>query len=315
MTLAFERREILRYGENPHQEAAFYAGGGSRPGVATSAQLQGKALSFNNLNDTDAALELVAEIGGEGAAAAIIKHANPCGAAQAATLAEAYRKALACDPTSAFGGIVALSRSIDAETARAVTQIFTEVVIAPEADAEAREILATKKNLRLLIAGSLPDPAAPGLTVRSVAGGYLLQDRDAGRVQKAGLKVVTKRAPTDAEMRDMVFAFTVAKYVKSNAIVYARDGATIGIGAGQMSRVDAVRLGAQKAKDAGSSTEDSVAASDAFIPFADGLVAAAEAGARAIIQPGGSVRDDEVIAAADDAELAMVFTGMRHFRH
>ena len=315
MSLAFERREILRYGENPHQEAAFYTGGPPRPGVAGATQLQGKALSYNNINDTDAAFELVAEIGGEHAAVAIIKHANPCGAAQAATLAEAYRKAQACDPTSAFGGIVALNRPIDAECAREIIQIFTEVVIAPEADAEAREIFAAKKNLRLLIAGGLPDPAAPGLTLRSVAGGYLLQGRDAGQVPKAELKVVTKRAPSEAEMRDMVFAFTVAKYVKSNAIVFARDGATVGIGAGQMSRVDAVRLGAQKARDAGTPLDNSVAASDAFFPFADGLVAAAEAGARAIIQPGGSVRDDEVIAAADDAGLAMVFTGMRHFRH
>ena len=319
VTLALERREVLRYGENPHQEAAFYAGGPARPGIATASQVQGKALSFNNINDTDAAYELVAEIGRDRPAVAIIKHANPCGAAQGATLLEAYGKAHACDPTSAFGGIVALNRTIDADTAREITKIFTEVVIAPDADAEAREIFAAKKNLRLLIAGELPDPVAAGITVRTVAGGYLLQGRDAGQTERAGLKVVTKRVPTEEELDDLVFAFTVAKHVKSNAIVYAKDGATVGIGAGQMSRVDSVRLAAAKAKEAAPGGVDpsagSVVASDAFFPFADGLIAAAESGAHAVIQPGGSVRDEEVIAAADEAGLAMVFTGMRHFRH
>ncbi len=319
VTLALERREILRYGENPHQEAAFYVGGPARPGVATASQLQGKALSFNNINDTDAAYELVAEIGHGGPAVAIIKHANPCGAAVGASLVEAYRRAHACDPTSAFGGIVALSGTIDTDTAREITKIFTEVVIAPDADAGAREIFAAKKNLRLLLAGELPEPSASGFTVRTVAGGYLLQGRDAGQTEKAALKVVTKRAPTDEELDDLVFAFTVAKHVKSNAIVSVKDGATVGIGAGQMSRVDSVRLAVAKAKEAavgsGDPTAGSVVASDAFFPFADGLIAAAESGARAAIQPGGSVRDDEVIAAADEAGLAMVFTGMRHFRH
>ena len=319
VTLVLERRGVLRYGENPHQEAAFYTGGPVRPGIATASQLQGKALSFNNINDTDAAYELVAEIGRDRPAVAIIKHANPCGAAQGATLVEAYGKAHACDPTSAFGGIVALNRPIDADTAREITKIFTEVVIAPDADAEAREIFAAKKNLRLLMAGELPDPAAPGLTVRTVAGGYLMQGRDAGQTDRATLKVVTKRAPTEEELDDLVFAFTVAKHVKSNAIVYAKNGATAGIGAGQMSRVDSVRLAVAKAKEAApdgvDQTAGSVVASDAFFPFADGLIAAAESGARAVIQPGGSVRDEEVIAAADEAGLAMVFTGMRHFRH
>ena len=319
VTFAFERREVLRYGENPHQEAAFYIGGLARPGVATASQLQGKALSFNNINDTDAAYELVAEIGRGRPAAAIIKHANPCGAAQGANLCDAYRRAQACDPASAFGGIVALNGTIDGDTAREITKIFTEVVIAPDADAEARDIFAAKKNLRLLLAGELPDPSASGVTARTVAGGYLLQGRDTGQTEKAALKVVTKRAPTDEELDDLVFAFTVAKHVKSNAIVYAKDGATVGIGAGQMSRVDSVRLAVAKANEtsagSGGPTAGSVVASDAFFPFADGLIAAAESGARAVIQPGGSVRDDEVIAAADEAGLAMVFTGMRHFRH
>jgi phosphoribosylaminoimidazolecarboxamide formyltransferase/IMP cyclohydrolase len=313
--------EALRYGENPHQWAAFYRTGERHFGVATAVQVQGKELSYNNLNDTDAAYELVAEFDPKrSAAVAIIKHANPCGVALGATLAEAYRKALACDPVSAFGGIVALNRNLDADAAREIVKIFTEIIIAPDASDQAKAIIAEKKNLRLLLAGGLPDPAAQGLTFRSLAGGFLVQSRDNGVV--AELKVVTKRKPTDKELADLVFAFTVAKHVKSNAIVYARDGATVGIGAGQMSRVDAARMAAWKAADAAraqglarSLTEGSVAASDAFFPFPDALMVIAGAGATAVIQPGGSMRDDEVIEAADAAGLAMVFTSMRHFRH
>lgn len=313
----------LRYGENPHQTAAFYKSGASRAGIATAIQLQGKELSYNNLNDTDAAYELVAEFDAtETAAVAIIKHANPCGVALGATLKEAYLRAYACDTTSAFGGIVACNRPLDAEAAEEIVKIFTEVVIAPDADAEARAIFATKKNLRLLIAGSLPDPAAPGLSVKTVSGGMLVQDRDAGRVTIEGLKVVTEKAPADSQMRDLLFAFRVAKHVKSNAIVYARDGATVGIGAGQMSRIDSARIAARKALDVAEAeglaeprTKGCVCASDAFFPFADGLLQAAEAGATAVIQPGGSIRDDDVIKAANEAGLTMVFTGMRHFRH
>jgi phosphoribosylaminoimidazolecarboxamide formyltransferase/IMP cyclohydrolase len=316
-------REVMRYGENPHQQAGFYVTGEVRPGVATARQLQGKQLSYNNINDTDAAFELVAEFDpAETAAVAIIKHANPCGVATGATLADAYDKALRCDPVSAFGGIVALNRTLDAEAARKIVEIFTEVIIAPDATDEAVAIVAAKKNLRLLVTGGLPDPAAKGTTVKTVAGGLLVQDRDAGRVQKADLKVVTKRAPSEAELDDLLFAFRVAKHVKSNAIVYVKGGATVGVGAGQMSRVDSSTIAAKKAADAARTAglpetlaKGSVVASDAFFPFADGLLAAAEAGATAIIQPGGSMRDDEVIAAADEAGLAMVFTGMRHFRH
>jgi phosphoribosylaminoimidazolecarboxamide formyltransferase/IMP cyclohydrolase len=314
-------RQRLRYGENPHQQAAFYIGGGtSRPGIATAEQLQGKELSYNNLNDTDAAFECVAEF--DAPAVAIIKHANPCGVAIGTDVRSAYLKALACDPVSAFGGIVAVNRPLDGATAEEIVKLFTEVVIAPAADDAARKAFAAKKNLRLLVTGAMPDPAAPGYALRSVAGGYLVQTRDAGRVAAADLKVVTKRAPSAAEMADLIFAFRVAKHVKSNAIVYAKGGATVGIGAGQMSRVDSSRIAAWKAREAAeaagesvSRAQGSVVASDAFFPFADGLLAAAEAGATAVIQPGGSVRDDEVIAAADEAGLAMVFTGMRHFRH
>ena len=294
-----------------------------RFGVATATQAQGKELSYNNLNDTDAAYELVAEFDPKASAAvAIIKHANPCGVATAKTLREAYAKALACDPVSAFGGIVALNRKLDAEAAREIVKIFTEVIIAPDASDEAKAIVAEKKNLRLLLAGGLPDPMAEGLAFRSLAGGFLVQSRDNGVVANGELKVVTKRKPSEEEQADLFFAFTVAKHVKSNAIVYARDGATVGIGAGQMSRVDAARMAAWKAGEAAAAqglgkslTVGSVAASDAFFPFADGIKVIAEAGATAIIQPGGSMRDDEVIAAADAAGLAMVFTGMRHFRH
>ena len=313
----------LRYGENPHQGAAFYRDGSGRPGVATARQLQGKALSYNNINDTDAAFELVAEFApGDGPACAIIKHANPCGVARGASLLEAYRAAYDCDRVSAFGGIVALNGELDEATAAAIAEIFTEVVIAPEATEGAARVFAAKKNLRLLVTGGLPDARAPGLAWRQVAGGFLVQGRDAGHLEMAGARVVTRRAPTAAELADLGFAWTVAKHVKSNAIVYARGGATVGIGAGQMSRVDSTRIAARKAADmaealglAAPPTQGSVVASDAFFPFADGLLAAAEAGATAVIQPGGSVRDAEVIAAADAAGLAMLFTGMRHFRH
>jgi phosphoribosylaminoimidazolecarboxamide formyltransferase/IMP cyclohydrolase len=313
----------LRYGENPHQSAALYLTGEKRPGVATARQVQGKELSYNNINDTDAAYELVAEFDpARTAAAAIIKHANPCGVAQGATLAEAYAGALRCDPVSAYGGIVALNRPLDADAAAEIVKIFTEVIIAPGASEEALAIVAARKNLRLLLADGLPDPRAPGVTVRSVSGGLLVQDRDAGTVDDADLTVVTERAPTEAERRDLVFAWRVAKHVKSNAIIFARDSATVGIGAGQMSRLDAALIAARKADEAAraaglsqSLAVGSVVASDAFFPFADGLIAVAEAGATAVIQPGGSLRDAEVIAAANERGLAMVFTGMRHFRH
>jgi len=313
----------LRYGENPHQWAAFYQSGEARPGVATATQAQGKELSYNNLNDTDAAYELVAEFDpAASAAVAIIKHANPCGVALGKSLAEAYMKALACDPVSAFGGIVALNRPLDAEAAHEIVKIFTEVIIAPDASDEARALIAEKKNLRLLLAHALPDPKAEGLTFRSLSGGFLVQSRDNAVVSPAELKVVTRRKPSEAELADLLFAFTVAKHVKSNAIVYARGGATVGIGAGQMSRIDAARMAAWKAEDvararglSASLTEGSVAASDAFFPFPDGLQAIAQAGATAVIQPGGAMRDADVIAAADRLGLAMVFTGMRHFRH
>jgi len=315
--------EALRYGENPHQSAAFYCSPGERYGVATARQLQGKQLSYNNINDTDAAYECVAEFDPKRTAACVIvKHANPCGVAEADTLLDAYRKALACDTTSAFGGIVALNRKLDAEAAKAITEIFTEVIIAPEATDEAIRIVAAKKNLRLLVAGGLPDARAKGLTVKSVAGGLLVQSRDNAVVDEMQLRTVTKRAPSEAELADLRFAFRVAKHVKSNTIVYAKGRATVGIGAGQMSRVDAARIAARKAEDAAKDlklsaplTKGSVVASDAFFPFPDGLLVAIEAGATAVIQPGGSVRDDEVIAAADAHNIAMVFTGTRHFRH
>jgi phosphoribosylaminoimidazolecarboxamide formyltransferase/IMP cyclohydrolase len=311
----------LRYGENPHQAAAFYSDGSGRPGVATARQWQGKEMSYNNINDTDAAFELVAEFQ-DSPACAIIKHANPCGVARGATLAEAYARAFDCDRTSAFGGIVALNRPLDGPTAEEIAGIFTEVVIAPGADEAARQVFAARKNLRLLTTEALPDPAAAGTAFRQVAGGFLVQDRDVGRLMASELKVVTRRRPTQAELDDLLFAWTVAKHVKSNAIVYVKGGATVGIGAGQMSRIDSTRIAARKAQDMAEAlgltaplTVGSVVASDAFFPFADGLIAAAEAGATAVIQPGGSLRDDEVIAAADAAGLAMVFTGQRHFRH
>ncbi len=316
--------QTLRYGENPHQKAAAYIGPEPRAGVLSARQVQGKELSYNNINDTDAAFELVAEFDPNDApAVAIIKHANPCGVATGATAIDAYRAALACDPVSAFGGIIALNVALDGPTAEAITEIFTEVVIAPDADSAALAAFAKKKNLRLLLTGSLPDPAAAGVAVKTVAGGLLVQDRDIGRVSAADLKIVTKRQPSPREIADMIFAFRVCKHTKSNAIIYAKNGATVGIGAGQMSRVDSARIARRKAEDAaaaaGGKTEPqtigSVCASDAFFPFADGLLQAAQAGATAVIQPGGSVRDNEVIEAADKADLAMVFTGMRHFRH
>ncbi len=319
-------KQELRYGENPHQTAAFYTDGSHRAGVATAEQLQGKALSYNNINDTDAAYELVAEFGsvanGDKPTVAIIKHANPCGLATADDFITAYKNALACDPVSAFGGIVALNGNLDAATAKEIVKVFTEVVIAPSADEDAVEVFRKKKNLRLLVAGGLPDVTAPSLTQRNVAGGILVQDRDNGYVADADLKVVTKRKPTDSEMADLSMAWKVAKHVKSNAIIYVKDGSTAGIGAGQMSRIDSARIAARKAEDAQAAagwdaprTQGCACASDAFFPFADGMLAAAAAGATAIIQPGGSIRDDEVIAAADEAGIAMVFTGMRHFRH
>jgi len=322
-TIGGRLAEALRYGENPHQSAAFYRTGEARSGVATTRQAQGKQLSYNNINDTDAAYECVAEFDPKRTAAcAIIKHANPCGVAEGTSLLDAYRKALACDPVSAFGGIVAVNRTLDAEAARAITEIFTEVIIAPDATEEAIKIVGAKKNLRLLLAGGLPDPRAQGLLVKSVAGGLLVSSRDNAVVDDMDLKVVTKRAPTNAERRDLAFAFRVAKHVKSNTIVYAKDLATVGIGAGQMSRIDSARIAARKAQDAAEAagakepaTKGSVVASDAFFPFADGLLVAIEAGATAVIQPGGSVRDDEVIKAADEHDIAMVFTGTRHFRH
>ena len=320
LVLAGERRQMLRYGENPHQQAAFYATAEQRPGVASARQLQGKELSYNNLNDTDAAYELVAEF--QRPAVVIVKHANPCGVALGDDLTSAYRRALASDPVSAFGGIVAVNRPLDAATAAAIAELFAEVVIAPAVEPQALALLVAKKNLRVLEAGSLPDPAAPGLSLKTLAGGFLAQSRDNGRIGAGDLKLVTRRAPSAAETADMLFAFAVAKHVKSNAIVYAKSEATVGIGAGQMSRVDSSRIAAWKAKAAGEAagasevpTRGSVVASDAFFPFADGLLVAIEAGATAVIQPGGSIRDDEVIKAADEHNIAMVLTGVRHFRH
>ncbi|MGR9192359.1 bifunctional phosphoribosylaminoimidazolecarboxamide formyltransferase/IMP cyclohydrolase [Rhizobium leguminosarum] len=316
-------REEMRYGENPHQKAAFYVTGEKRPGVSTAALLQGKQLSYNNINDTDAAYELVAEFLPEKApACAIIKHANPCGVATGSSLVEAYQRALACDSVSAFGGIIALNRTLDAETAEEIVKLFTEVIIAPDVTEEAKAIVARKPNLRLLSAGGLPDPRAAGLTAKTVSGGLLVQSRDNGMVEDLELKVVTKRAPTARELDDMKFAFKVGKHVKSNAVVYAKDGQTAGIGAGQMSRVDSARIAALKAEEAAKAlgltvpmTHGSAVASEAFLPFADGLLSMIAAGATAVIQPGGSMRDQEVVDAANEHGVAMVFTGMRHFRH
>ena len=322
-TLASKLKMPLRYGENPHQQAALYVPVGPHArGIAQAEQVQGKELSYNNLNDANAALELVAEFRHAEPAVVIVKHANPCGVATRAALIDAWREALACDSVSAFGGIVATNRPLDAETAEAITEIFTEVVVAPDADDDAKAIFAKKKNLRLLLTGELPDPGRPGQTLALITGGMLVQDRDNGMVTRDQLKCVTKRQPTEQEVRDCLFAWTVAKHVKSNAIVYAKDGVTAGVGAGQMNRRDSARIAALRAKEAAEAngwaeprTVGSAVASDAFFPFADGLLAAVGAGATAVIQPGGSIRDEEVIAAADEAGLAMLFTGMRHFRH
>jgi phosphoribosylaminoimidazolecarboxamide formyltransferase/IMP cyclohydrolase len=317
------KSEELRYGENPHQAAALYIPNGPHArGIAQAEQVQGKALSYNNYNDADAALELVAEFRNGPPTVVIVKHANPCGVATGETLLEAYQNALECDSVSAFGGIIAVNRPLDGPTAEAMAGIFTEVVAAPAADEAARAVFAKKKNLRLLITGDLPDPARPGLNIKNIAGGYIVQTRDNGQISETDLKVVTKRAPSEQELKDCLFAWTIAKHTKSNAIVYAKDGVTAGIGAGQMNRRDSARIAAIKAKEAAETygwaapkTVGSAVASDAFFPFADGLLSAAEAGATAVIQPGGSMRDDEVIAAANEHGLAMVFTGMRHFRH
>jgi phosphoribosylaminoimidazolecarboxamide formyltransferase/IMP cyclohydrolase len=311
----------LRYGENPHQKAGLYRMAGAPCGITAARQVQGKELSYNNINDTDAALECLAEFGTADAACVIVKHANPCGVAVGGTLIDAYRKALKCDPVSAFGGIIAMNRPLDAATAREITSLFTEVIIAPSADAEAMAVVAEKKNLRLLVLDEHP-VTGNNLSIRSIGGGLLVQTRDAASVDGMDLRTVTKRQPTAKELADLRFAFRVAKHVKSNAIVYAKDGATVGIGAGQMSRVDSARIAVRKSDDAAraeglqnAAVMGSVVASDAFFPFADGLLQAAEAGATAVIQPGGSIKDDEVIRAADEAGLAMVFTGVRHFRH
>ncbi len=310
----------LRYGENPHQRGAFYRYGSPNPGVGSAQQIQGKELSYNNLNDTDAAFELVAEFNDP--AVAIIKHANPCGVAEASSIVEAFRLALRCDPISAFGGIIAINRTLDSATAEEMAELFLEVIIAPNIDLDARKVLEKKKSLRVLETGSMPDPAASGVVLKPLSGGFLLQDRDNARVEAADLVTATRRSPTQSELKDLLFAFSVCKHVKSNAIVYAKNKATVGIGAGQMSRVDSCRIAIRKSADAAQKdgqseplVTGSVVASDAFFPFADGLLAAAEAGVTAVIQPGGSIRDDEVIAAADSHDLAMVLTGIRHFRH
>jgi phosphoribosylaminoimidazolecarboxamide formyltransferase/IMP cyclohydrolase len=323
LLISATKQQALRYGENPHQSATFYkTRGNERNGVANAEQIQGKELSYNNLNDTDAAFELVSEFDENIAIVAIIKHANPCGVARGENLTQAYKKALACDPISAFGGIVATNQHLDETTAIEIIKVFTEVVIAPSICDKAKAILATKKNIRVLETSGMAGSCVGGTSVKSIAGGFLVQDSDAGKVSESELKVVSKRQPSKQEMEDMLFAFLVSKHVKSNAIVYVRDGMTVGVGAGQMNRRDSSRIaamrGGEAAEIAGESvsfTEGSVVASDAFFPFADGLLAAAEAGATAVIQPGGSMRDDEVIKAADEAGLAMVLTGMRHFRH
>ena len=322
-TLSGQLVQTLRYGENPHQPAALYGFSEGPGGIAAALQLQGKELSYNNLNDTDAAVGCLAEFDPRtSAACVIVKHANPCGVGVGQTLLEAYRKALRCDPVSAFGGIVALNRPLDAETAREIVALFTEVIVAPNADADAVEVVAVKKNLRLLLVDVAGLDRLNDVMVKSVSGGFLVQGRDTARVEDMSLEVVTKRQPTDSEMADLKFAFKVAKHVKSNAIVYAKSGATVGIGAGQMSRVDSARIAARKSEDAARATGEaealvrgSVVASDAFFPFADGLLQAIEAGATAVIQPGGSIKDEEVIRTADEAGIAMVFTGVRHFRH
>jgi len=314
--------QTLRYGENPHQRAAFYGLAGGGASLAAARQVQGKELSYNNINDAGAALDCVSEFAPERAACVIVKHANPCGVALGDSVADAYRRALRCDPVSAYGGILAFNRPLEAEAAEEIARLFTEVIIAPSADEAALALLAGKPNLRLLLTGGMPDPERPGIEVRTVSGGFLVQSRDASVFERGALRAVTRRKPTQREMADLEFAFRVAKHVKSNAIVFVRDGATVGVGAGQMSRVDSTRIAAWKSADAAAQAGEgdplakgSVVASDAFFPFPDGIVEAARAGATAVIQPGGSLRDEEVIAAADEAGLAMVFTGTRHFRH
>ena len=313
----------LRYGENPHQSASFYVDENINSGIGAAYQIQGKELSYNNINDADAALELVNEFTeSDRAAAVIIKHANPCGVGVASNLVEAYKAALHCDTTSAFGGIVAVNQIIDEESAREITKVFTEVVIAPDITEGGRKVFSSKSNLRLLIAEKSTNLACQSKVIRHVSGGYLVQDKDRKPLSQNSLRVVTKRNPTDSEFQDMLFAWKVAKHVKSNAIVYAKDLCTVGIGAGQMSRVDSCMIAAKKAEDMAKAqgldelpTQGSALASDAFFPFADGLEAAIEAGASSIIQPGGSIKDNEVIDAANEAGLAMIFTGMRHFKH
>lgn len=322
-SLAGKKLDMLRYGENPHQRAAIYrCGENTLPGVINAKLIQGKELSYNNLNDADAAFELISEFSEEIPAVVIVKHTNPCGVATGRTTLEAYQKALRCDPVSAFGGVIAINTALDEETAESIAQIFTEVVIAPSISQGAKKILVSKKNLRLLETTSLSDPTATDFSVKTFSGGFLVQSRDTARIEKQNLKFVTKRQPNAKEIADLLFAFRVCKHIKSNAIVYAKDGATVGIGAGQMSRLDSARIAALKAADASRTcghheplTKNSVVASDAFFPFADGLLAAIEAGATAVIQPGGSMRDQEVIDAADERGVAMVFTGVRHFRH
>ena len=314
LLFGLDLKNTLRYGENPHQEAALYVDGSNRVGVTTAIQHHGKELSYNNINDTDAAFELVSEFT-EKPAVAIIKHANPCGVAIGETLVEAYQKALRCDPISAFGGIIALNRTLDLATAELISELFAEVVIAPDMDEDAKTLLMKKKNLRLLTTGKMPDPTEKGWMTRSVSGGYLVQSKDNGQITSDDLKTATTREPETREIDDMLFAWKVAKHIKSNAIIYAKDGATVGIGAGQMSRVDSTKVAVHKAEMQGIDLTGSVVASDAFFPFADGLLNAAEAGVTAVIQPGGSVRDEEVINAANDKGISMVFTGMRHFKH
>ena len=310
--IALERRQAMRYGENPHQAAALYVPAGQAlSGLAAAKQLQGKELSYNNLVDLDAAAALVTEF--RGPAVAIIKHNNPCGAAEQDSLVDAYRKALACDPVSAFGGVLAFNRPLEAATAEEVAKLFVECIVAPGYDAKAREIFAAKKNLRLL---EMPQQAsAEGLVLKPISGGVLVQEPDVHELAESDLKVATQRAPTDAEIRALLFGWKVAKHVKSNAIVFAREGQTVGIGAGQMSRVDSVKIAVIKAATAGLSLQGSVVASDAFFPFPDGVEEAGKAGATAVAQPGGSMRDQDVVAAADKLGMAMVFTGVRHFRH
>jgi phosphoribosylaminoimidazolecarboxamide formyltransferase/IMP cyclohydrolase len=316
LVLRFRQPQEMRYGENPHQRAAFYVEPGAPAGsIATARQLQGKELSYNNIADADAALECVKAFAGL-PACVIVKHANPCGVAQGQTLADAYDRAYATDPTSAFGGIIAFNRELDAETARAIVERqFVEVILAPKIRVEALSILAGKPNVRVLESGDWPAVAVPELDFKRVTGGLLVQDRDTGTIDRSALKVVTKRAPTEGELTDLLFAWNVCKFVKSNAIVYAKGLQTVGVGAGQMSRVYSARIAAIKAADVGLAVAGSVVASDAYFPFRDGVDSAAEAGVTAVIQPGGSIRDPEVIAAADEHGLAMVFTGMRHFRH